>query len=43
MGKLNLRQLDKYLEQDPLKEKFKKRKKFKEEEPKPKQRKTKRS
>ncbi len=43
MGKLNLRQLDKYLEQDPLKEKFKKRKKFEEEEPKTKQRKSKRS
>ena len=43
MGKLNLRNLDRYLEQNPLKEKFKKRKKFREEEPKPKQRKTKRS
>ncbi len=43
MGKINLRNLDKYLDQDPLKEKFKKRKKFQEEEPKSKRRKAKRS
>ncbi len=43
MGRLNLKQLDRYLEQDPLKEKFKKRKKFLEDAQKPKQRKSKRT